>query len=447
MSSDIPSVIEDDAYHGVFHAKGGQNAFGGKPGAAGDAERPYRFHLAEMLKQTRLAKGWTLEQVAEMTRVRRVYLEALEQAAYDVLPSRAFAIGHVKAYAKALGLDEETLADMFKTEVAETNTRLHAPSGASLEDVKPNYRLYVSAAMCLVAAIAVWNVVQHNPNLLSSKARGTANLDSQPWSLGVPMIRDGVIYVTRSAPPPKDQDVPAPYVTPGLEQGFASIMATSNHDALAPVPVQDVETRKAFNPRGAVYGATPETSAVTLQATKSVNLIVRGGDNTVYFAHELGEGEAYRLPSANQQELAVEVSDPAALEIYYNGEYAGALDGPQTTVGRLNQRAAQLSAVLDARQAQSGVAANTYRNPAPAPEKPQLAQHSDAPIPYAPAAHALAPAPVRLTPRAEHAAAAAAASKSAEAPRVEAPKPETAKPETSASAVAEPAPAAPSSPQ
>lgn len=427
MSSETtPTVIEDDAYQGVYHGLGAT-----MKGPAADSARADRFHLAELLRTTREAKGLTLDEVVEITRVRRAYLEALEQAAYDVLPTRAFAIGHVKAYAKALGLDEEALAEMFKYEVTESATRLHAPSGTSLEDVKPNYRLYVSAAMCLVAAIAVWNVVQHNPNLLSSKAKGPGNLDSQAWSAGVPMIHDGVVYVTRSAPAPKDQDIPPPYVTPGLEEGFASIAASSNHDQQAAVPVQDLTARKSFNPRGAVYGAPPENSTVTVQATKSVNLIVHGGDNTVYFAHELGEGEAYRLPSNTQQDLTVDVSDPTALDMYYNGEFAGAMDGPSSTIGRLNQRAAQLSSALDAHQTAQGQA-TTLKAPLPAPEKPQPAVHSDAPIPYMPGKAPLPPAPTHLTPKAAKAAASSAAA--APAPAKPEPKPEAPKSEASSAA-------------
>ena len=424
MSSETtPNVIEDDAYEGIYHGLG--TAVKGRP--SGDAPAD-RFHLADILKRAREAKGLTLDQVAEITRVRRTFLEALEQAAYDVLPSRAFAIGHVKAYAKALGLDEEALADMFKIEVAESATRLHAPSGTAIEDLKPNYRLYVTAAMCLVGAIAIWNVLQHNPNLLSAKIAGPGNLDHQTWAAGVPMIRDGVVYVTRSAPAPKDQDIPPPYVTPGLEDGFASISAASNHDQQAPVPVQDVlQARKSFNPRGAVYGAPPESSTVTVQATKSVNLIVRGGDNTVYFAHELGEGEAYRLPSTAQQDLTVEVSDPTAVDMYYNGEFAGPMDGPTASMGQLNQRAAQLSAQLDARQAAQGQVSTLYKAPPPAPEKPQLAARSDAPIPYMPG-KALEPAAPHPTPKAAKAASVA----------VEAPP----KAEASSSSVAPEAPAA-----
>ena len=129
------------------------------------------------------------------------------------------------------------------------------------------------------------------------------------------------------------------------------------------------------------------------------------------------------------------MSDPSALDMYYNGEYAGALDGPSSTIGRLNQRAAQLSAALDAHQGAQGQGSALYKAPPPAPEKPQLAPHSDAPIPYMPG-KTLAPAPVHPTPKAAKAAASSAAATPAPA-KPETPKPEAPKPEASSSAAPE----------
>ena len=378
MSSKDINAIEDEPYTGLYRGAVANYA---------DARDhlPDRFDLADILRSTREARGWSLEEVADMTRVRRAYLEAFEQAAYDVLPPRAFAIGYVKAYAKALGLDEETLADMYKRDVSEPQGRLHAPSGASLEDVKPNYRLYITAAMALVAAVIIWNVVQRKP-IDFNKLRHGGVAEGQSWSVGQPMIRDGVVYVSKPGAAPKDQDIPAAYVTPGLEDGFASIDAARNQSSAAPVPVQDVlQARKAFNPRGAVYGAQPENSSVTIQATKSVNLVVRGSDGTIYFAHQLGAGEAYRLPLNSQQDQLIDVSDFSAFEIYYNGEYAGGMDALVTPVGKVNARAAQMSAQLDARQAASGQVSNVYRSATPAPQRPVLAPKSTAPLPYLPA--------------------------------------------------------------
>jgi len=290
---------------------------------------------------------------------------------------------------------------MYKRDVSEPQGRLHAPSGASLEDVKPNYRMYVMVALGLVAAVVVWNVVQRKPIDLSKFNRPGA-MGNESWSVGQPLIRDGVVYVSKPKAAPQDQDVPPAYVTPGLEEGFASIEAAHNQSSAAPVPAQDVlQNRKAFNPRGAIYGSQPENSNVTIQATKSVNLVMRGGDGTVYFAHQLGAGEAFRLPANTQQDLLIDVSDPSAFEMYYNGEYAGAVEALVTPVGKMNARAAQLSAQLDARQAAAGQVSKVYGSVTPAPARPVAQPKSTAPLPYLPANPAPAPKPAAVKPAAK----------------------------------------------
>jgi cytoskeleton protein RodZ len=378
MSNDTINVIEDEPYEGVY--RGAVSTY-----SQARDHLPDRFDLADILRSTREARGWSLELVSEMTRVRQSYLEALEQAAYDVLPPRAFAIGYVKAYAKALGLDEETLADMFKRDVTDATTRLHAPSGASLEDVKPNYRLYLTAALGLVAAVVIWNIVQRKP--IDFSKHNETIFANQAWSMGVPMIRDGVVFVTKSQPAPQDQDVPAPYATPGLEEGFASMMAARNQASDAPVPVEDVlRARKAFNPRGAIYGAQPDNSAVTIQAKKSVLLVVHDGKNgVVHFVQQLGAGESYRLPLNDLQNALVDVTDITAIEVFHNGEYAGTMDANVMPVAKLNARAAQMAAQLDAQSVVQGTVSPVYRAAAPAPQKPVAAPRNTAPIPYAPA--------------------------------------------------------------
>ncbi|MBP2159494.1 MULTISPECIES: RodZ family helix-turn-helix domain-containing protein [Asticcacaulis] len=384
MSNDTINVIEDEPYEGLYRGAVSTYSY------ARD-HLPDRFDLADILRSTREARGWSLELVSEMTRVRQSYLEALEQAAYDVLPPRAFAIGYVKAYAKALGLDEETLADMFKRDVTDVNTRLQAPSGASLEDVKPNYRLYLTTAVCLVAAVVVWNIFQRKP--IDFSKHNEAVFANQAWSMGVPMIRDGVVYVTKSQPAPQDQDVPPPYATPGLEEGFASMMAARNQASAAPVPVQDVlQARKAFNPRGAIYGAQPDNSAVTIQAKKSVLLVVHDGKNgVVHFVQQLGAGESYRVPLNDLQTALVDVTDVSAIEVYHNGEYAGMMDANVMPVAKLNARAAQMAAQLDAQSVTQGQVSTVYRTAAPAPQKPVAAPRNTAPIPYAPSRPAAPP--------------------------------------------------------
>lgn len=65
--------------------------------------------IGERLRAAREARGLSLEEAAEGTRIKRVYLEALENEAFSVLPSPAHARGFLRRYARWLGLDEAAL--------------------------------------------------------------------------------------------------------------------------------------------------------------------------------------------------------------------------------------------------------------------------------------------------------------------------------------------------
>jgi cytoskeletal protein RodZ len=70
--------------------------------------------LGETIKKARTDKGITLELIEEETKIRRLYLEAIENEDFSVLPPKVYAVGFVKRYARFLGLDEKQLAEEFK---------------------------------------------------------------------------------------------------------------------------------------------------------------------------------------------------------------------------------------------------------------------------------------------------------------------------------------------
>ncbi len=65
--------------------------------------------IGERLRAAREARGISLEEAAEGTRIKRVYLEALENETFSLLPSPAHARGFMRRYARWLGLDETAL--------------------------------------------------------------------------------------------------------------------------------------------------------------------------------------------------------------------------------------------------------------------------------------------------------------------------------------------------
>lgn len=67
------------------------------------------MRIGEQLRAAREARGLSLEDAAAGTRIKRVYLEALENEAFSLLPSPAHARGFLRRYARWLGLDETAL--------------------------------------------------------------------------------------------------------------------------------------------------------------------------------------------------------------------------------------------------------------------------------------------------------------------------------------------------
>ncbi len=67
-----------------------------------------------------MENGFSLEQVAQGTRVRLHYLEAMEAGDFERLPSIVQARGFLRVYASFLGLDPEALVDSMDGEVSHT---------------------------------------------------------------------------------------------------------------------------------------------------------------------------------------------------------------------------------------------------------------------------------------------------------------------------------------
>lgn len=68
----------------------------------------------EKMREERLRQGWSLEEIEEETKIRKYYLEALENGNFRVLPPPVYASGFVKRYAILLGLDEKEMVAEFR---------------------------------------------------------------------------------------------------------------------------------------------------------------------------------------------------------------------------------------------------------------------------------------------------------------------------------------------
>jgi transcriptional regulator with XRE-family HTH domain len=69
--------------------------------------------LGHILREARETKGYTLAEVQDQTRISIRFLEALEDGAYDILPTAVHVRGFLRNYARFLGLDPEPLLNRY----------------------------------------------------------------------------------------------------------------------------------------------------------------------------------------------------------------------------------------------------------------------------------------------------------------------------------------------
>ena len=340
--------------------------------------------LGEALRAARLASGRSMAQLSTMTRVHPRYLTALEQGEYAVLPSRIFSMGYVRAYAAALGLDELTAVERFKREFPEAAVPLQAPTGTEVQEhqVRRASPRILGALGVLILAVVSWNVFQR---VVRIEPPHPSDLVAVPkdWAKGADAEVERPLYLGAPRAAPPDQTTPALYITPGLEAQLTGVDPDDPNAAPPPSP----PVQAAFNPRGAVYGASAIASQVILQAKKPAILVIRQGDGRVLFARQLAAGEAWRAPS--NVSATVDTPDPTAFDVYLNGEHGGVLPAPQSPLGQLNARAQTAARQSEARAAAAAEAQARARAAQAA------AALAAAPAPVAPSPVASVPPPAR----------------------------------------------------
>ena len=84
-------------------------------------------NIGEILKNTRLDKGLSLEQVEEATSIRKIYLAAIETGDYAKIPGDVFTKGIIRTYGNYLGLNGPELVTLYKA----------ACAGVDPEEIKP----------------------------------------------------------------------------------------------------------------------------------------------------------------------------------------------------------------------------------------------------------------------------------------------------------------------
>lgn len=109
--------------------------------------------LGKRLKEAREARGLELAQIADMLKVRRAVLEALEDCRFDELPEPPLARGYLKRYAQVLGLDPAPLLALYPSGTLQVPEPAPPPSTRAALPLWPGW---LWAALLAVLLLGWW---------------------------------------------------------------------------------------------------------------------------------------------------------------------------------------------------------------------------------------------------------------------------------------------------
>lgn len=119
--------------------------------------------IGETLRKARESKGITLDQAEDDTKIRKRYLQALEDGDYDIIPGLVYAKGFLRNYSGYLGLNQEEI--MIEYKLAAVPPKEEGPKEDIRETInrrraikRSNKRAYMAAAVVALFAMATFAV-------------------------------------------------------------------------------------------------------------------------------------------------------------------------------------------------------------------------------------------------------------------------------------------------
>ncbi|QQP13694.1 helix-turn-helix domain-containing protein [Lysinibacillus agricola] len=76
--------------------------------------------LGTRLKEARLSKGYSLDDLQEITKIQKRYLVGIEEGNFSIMPGSFYVRAFIKQYADAVGLNAEEILETYKNELPGT---------------------------------------------------------------------------------------------------------------------------------------------------------------------------------------------------------------------------------------------------------------------------------------------------------------------------------------
>ncbi len=139
--------------------------------------------LGTRLKEARLSKGYSLDDLQEITKIQKRYLVGIEEGNYSIMPGSFYVRAFIKQYAEAVGLNAEEILETYKKELPSTpndqvsQSMTNSPSRRKVTKGPSNKMMeampkIIVALFIVVIIVAIWILWQ------SKNSSGTSEVEN-----------------------------------------------------------------------------------------------------------------------------------------------------------------------------------------------------------------------------------------------------------------------------
>lgn len=268
--------------------------------------------LGNHLRQARLEKNISLDDLQEITKIQKRYLIGIEEGNYSIMPGNFYVRAFIKQYAEAVDLDPDVLFEQYKNEIpstydeipeklsrVQTHKELPKPASKFLELLP---KLAVIAVIILVAII-VW--------VLSQRGSTDEGVQTEDDTKSVKIETSGV------EPEKKEQN----NIDDEKDRSVEETDQEEKKEENAENETKQTLTVKEVRGKETVYELSNADKLVIDISTNGNSWIeVKNGKGKSFFAGMMRQNEQKTVDVTAEEEAKIVVGDARFTTIQVNGE-------------------------------------------------------------------------------------------------------------------------------
>ena len=264
--------------------------------------------LGARLKEARLAKGYSIDDLQEITKIQKRYLASIEEGNYATMPGSFYVRAFIKQYAEAVGLNGDELLETYRSEVPSpsneevtknipvtpSRSTLGRRSSGRFMEIFP---MIIVALFIIAIIVIVWTLWQ-----------------SAPQDNGEVVENDPALTYQTNNPPPSS--TPVEQENPDEEE------PVEQEEPVEEEPVQE-QAMTLVNTEGVTttYQITgSETYQLKVDAKERTWLTLRDQTGKALYDAAVEAGASYELDVTQYPEITVRVGYVPGSSVYINDE-------------------------------------------------------------------------------------------------------------------------------